>query len=101
MKQGRKQAKDVDDRFVLETVHRLSMEGREYGCGPPYWVMAWDLEKALGLEGTGRLLLAKCESLIKRKLLDGCPCGCRGDFELTAAGKAFLQAASSSGSGDR
>lgn len=91
MKAGRLQAKDIDDRKVLSEVRRLSMD-TQGGRWPntPHWVMARDLEKALGLENTGRLLLAKCDALIRRKLLDGCTCGCRGDFELTAAGRAFL-----------
>lgn len=77
----------------LAAVHKLAMAPRPNAWGdPPYWVFAWDLEKELGLENTGRLLLAKCEALIKKKLLDGCPCGCRGDFELTRAGRALLDA---------
>lgn len=91
--QKRLQAKDLDDRLVLAAVHKLAMAPRPNAWGdPPYWVFAWDLEKELGLENTGRLLLAKCEALIKKKLLDGCPCGCRGDFELTRAGRALLDA---------
>lgn len=30
-----------------------------------------------------RLVLAKMRGLIKRKVVDGCGCGCRGDFNLT------------------
>lgn len=83
------QAKDVGDRAVLEAVRKLSMVEKSYGS-PPFWVMAWDLRKDLGLEGTGRLMEAKCEALIRRGLLDGCTCGCRGDYELTTAGTGFL-----------
>lgn len=28
-----------------------------------------------------KVVLAKARKLINRKLMDGCPCGCRGDFE--------------------
>lgn len=39
-----------------------------------------DVGKAMP-EGTPRkLVLAKMRMLIKRGLVDGCPCGCRGDF---------------------
>jgi hypothetical protein len=31
--------------------------------------------------------VAKMKSLIKRGLVSGCCCGCRGDFELTTAGR--------------
>lgn len=37
-----------------------------------------------------KVLVAKAGQLIKRKLLDGCACGCRGDFEITALGAAWL-----------
>jgi hypothetical protein len=35
--------------------------------------------------------LAKMRALIRRGLVDGCRCGCRGDFEITAAGRAVLR----------
>jgi hypothetical protein len=39
-----------------------------------------------------KLALAKMGMLIRRGLVDGCPCGCRGDFEITAKGEAVLEA---------
>lgn len=37
-----------------------------------------------------KLVLAKMRMLMKRGLVDGCGCGCRGDFELTDLGRAYL-----------
>lgn len=37
------------------------------------------------------LVLAKMENLIRRGLVDGCYCGCRGDFELTVEGEKHLE----------
>lgn len=37
-----------------------------------------------------KVALAKAKRLIKRGLLNGCACGCRGDFELTDAGRELL-----------
>lgn len=37
------------------------------------------------------LLLAKMSKLIKQGLVDGCACGCRGDFEITEKGRAKLE----------
>lgn len=37
-----------------------------------------------------KVRLAKARQLLKRKLIAGCGCGCRGDFELTTAGRALL-----------
>jgi hypothetical protein len=38
-----------------------------------------------------KVVVAKLASMIRRGLFDGCTCGCRGDFELTALGKAILE----------
>lgn len=37
-----------------------------------------------------KVVLAKMRSLIKRGLVDGCDCGCRGDFTITEKGAIFL-----------
>ena len=37
------------------------------------------------------LVLAKMRMLIKKGYLDGCPCGCRGDYEITEKGKNFIK----------
>lgn len=43
-------------------------------------------------EGTPRkLILAKMKKLIKSGLVNGCACGCRGDFEITERGLRVLQ----------
>lgn len=44
-----------------------------------------------------KVVQAKMASLIRRGLVDGCTCGCRGDFELTQKGKDFLQASKAEG----
>ena len=42
-------------------------------------------------EGTPeKLRIAKMAILIKRGLVDGCPCGCRGDYEITDKGIAAI-----------
>lgn len=38
-----------------------------------------------------KLALAKMRSLIAKGLVDGCDCGCRGDFTLTDKGRALLK----------
>lgn len=38
-----------------------------------------------------RLVLAKFRRLQARKLATGCDCGCRGDWRLTAAGRALVE----------
>jgi hypothetical protein len=39
------------------------------------------------------LVLAKLYKLHRQKLIDGCTCGCRGDFTITPKGIEFLVAA--------
>lgn len=49
--------------------------------GVPRWSSLWDVQDALP-DVPPKVVLAKLRSMIKRKLLNGCTCGCRGDFEL-------------------
>ncbi|MFC8182421.1 hypothetical protein ACFULT_26415 [Rhodococcus sp. NPDC057297] len=65
----------------------------------------WDVERVLGgLESDptftvvgdvpgvpSKVVLAKARRLIRRGLLDGCECGCRGDFLVTARGVELLR----------
>lgn len=37
-----------------------------------------------------KLALAKMRTMIKKGLVDGCGCGCRGDFEITNKGKSQI-----------
>lgn len=37
-----------------------------------------------------KLIHAKMKQLVKRGLVDGCLCGCRGDFEITEKGEEWL-----------
>jgi hypothetical protein len=76
---NRPQAKDYPDEPVLTFLAALA----------PHTSAAW------WREGTGasvasvfppetpeKVILAKMRSMIKRGLVDGCPCGCRGNFML-------------------
>lgn len=48
------------------------------------WFAGYDnsVQNAMPPGTPEKVALAKMRSLIKRKLVDGCPCGCRGDFRL-------------------
>ncbi len=72
------QAKDLDDRVIL-----AFLSGRES------WAFMWDMEK-LFPGAPAKVVLAKMRGLVKRKLVDGCTCGCRGDFEITGKGRTAL-----------
>lgn len=86
---GRMQCKDIADRPILEFLHGL--DGR--------WA-TWlgdEYENSVTKAMPGvppKLALAKMRMLIRRGVVDGCACGCRGDFTLTGKGAAELVAAS-------
>jgi hypothetical protein len=90
------QAKHIDDVLMLQTIFGLSLGllEREYpdsgfDFGPECWVFTWDVEKHLP-RIPYKVLMAKLSKLVNRGLLEGCACGCRGDFYLTPAGRALL-----------
>lgn len=66
------QAKHISDADFLRAVDVHKMAGTN-------WASQWDIAAALGVPS--KIVLAKARSLIKRGLMRGCACGCRGDFE--------------------
>lgn len=76
------QAKDIEDKAVLSIIARTEREEHR-------WTFYWDVAQELGVDR--KLILAKANALIRRGLMTGCTCGCRGDFELTAAGAKALE----------
>lgn len=86
------QCKDIADRPILEW---LAVHG---GIGCTHW---WDgisgeararsVRNAMPAGTPERLALAKLGRLVQRGLIDGCDCGCRGDWELTAKGRDALK----------
>ncbi|MGW7630554.1 hypothetical protein ACWGKO_16690 [Streptomyces griseoincarnatus] len=74
----RLQCKDIPDALFLEAV-------RESARTPSGWAMRWDVHTALeAVMGPvpEKVVLAKAKKLIRAKKMDGCACGCRGDFQL-------------------
>lgn len=56
--------------------HENTIRRRDGGCG---WVQMWDLERLMP-DVPWSVIHAKCRRLIAQGRLNGCPCGCRGDF---------------------
>jgi hypothetical protein len=87
------QAKHIPDRGILLEIRRLRAtpwsSGAENTTGRR-WVMLYELQAAPAFPE--KVVRAKLAALIRRGLLSGCTCGCRGDFEITAAGEALLDA---------
>lgn len=64
-------ASDVSDEQFLTIVRGIN----------PRWASRWDVEELLP-DVPAKVLLAKARSLIRRGLMTGCYCGCRGDWEV-------------------
>lgn len=78
----RMQCKDVPDVAFLDAVR---------GTAQGTWLLssaAWDVQEVVKRRVgpvPGNLFRAKARRLIQRGLLDGCACGCRGDYSIPTA----------------
>lgn len=91
-------ARDITDEVFLKAVETAT------GVWAREWAMRWDVARVLGGLPIGRdilssdevpgvpwkVVLAKFRRCESRGLVKGCACGCRGDFELTDAGRILL-----------
>jgi hypothetical protein len=94
------QCKDIPDVPVLEFLENRKLSQLPFPGAPGTLLVRNDgslfansVQHAMPATAPLKLMRAKMASLIKRKLVNGCVCGCRGDFELTDKGRAHLAAA--------
>lgn len=82
------QAKDIPDRPILAFV----AENGGIGCHwfVPEGTTSRSVLCAMPPGTPPKLALAKMKGLMRRGLVGGCGCGCRGDFELTDKGREVL-----------
>jgi hypothetical protein len=76
------QCKDIPDELILQFL--LKAKGNL--CS---WYSVRNALPACSY-APKKLILAKMSQLIKKGLINGCPCGCRGDFEITPKGEEYL-----------
>lgn len=74
-------AADLDDVQVLRVVERSCIERG-------FWSNTTVVAGAFP-DAPFKVIAAKLSKLLRRKLVTGCDCGCRGDWELTAKGREF------------
>lgn len=90
MKAGRMQAKDIDRMAVLRTIAKQQAEtAARWGRSTDGVAFTAEVSDALGVHY--RLFLAKARTLKKAGLVEGCDCGCRGDWRLTDEGRATVR----------
>ncbi|MGY7979275.1 hypothetical protein L1R13_16680 [Klebsiella pneumoniae] len=87
------QVKDVNKIAVLKRIAEIEASGHAGTCFIGY-------DNSIGLampEGaTEKFQLAVMKNLISKGLVDGCCCGCRGDFVLTEKGVEMVSATTKS-----
>lgn len=79
------QCKDIPTLPILEYLDKYG------GIGCVWWEGNFrrSVRQAMP-EVSDKLALAKMRQLMSKGLIDGCDCGCRGDFELTDKGRSHI-----------
>ena len=95
------QAKDVPEIPIL--VWLRAFEAKAYPGDREFPWATWfhgysnSVDQSMPAGTPEKVVRAKMAGLIRRGLVAGCGCGCRGDYELTDAGIAYLDAHQSEG----
>lgn len=82
------QCKDIPDRPILEFLFKRMLEEKMWCC----WFDGYEnsIGQAMPENTPDKVKIHKMAILIKRGLVDGCPCGCRGDYEISDKGIEWL-----------
>ena len=67
-------ASDISDEQLTAALVRVTNPATK-------WASLWAVQDTLS-EFPPKVVQAKLRSAIKRKVIDGCACGCRGDFTI-------------------
>jgi hypothetical protein len=79
--------KDIPDQPIIQFLASLNGRWANWWTDHPASVL-----NAMPVNTPPKLGLAKMRMLMRRNLVDGCNCGCRGDFELTPRGQSMVTA---------
>lgn len=80
------QCKDVPDFPILKFLADLNGTWANWWCNDDK-----DVRRVFPPGVPDKIVLAKMGRLIRRKLVDGCACGCRGDFVITETGRSYVE----------
>ncbi len=70
-------AADIKDEEIYTFI---KAQNRDFG------VSRWDIEKAFP-QFKPKVVFAKLQQMTRKSRLEGCPCGCRGDFKIPKGAK--------------
>lgn len=78
------QCKDIDEKPILKFLfkNKICILHDDYDNS---------INKSFPYNTPQKLIIAKLYKLVKRGLIDGCCCGCRGDFSITNKGVSYLK----------
>lgn len=90
------QAKDIPEQPILEYLARIAsgefFYRQDIGLGrQAYRSATWfagfenSVQNAMPAGTPPKVALAKMRAMVRKKLVIGCACGCRGDFQLPDA----------------
>jgi hypothetical protein len=77
--------KDIPDLPILEFLARNPGKWHNW-----YFKDERDVTQVMPAGTPEKLVLAKMRMLMRRGFVEGCACGCRGDFEITPKGLAHI-----------
>lgn len=80
------QCKDIPEKPILELLAQNPTKWHT-------WCRSWKLSirPAVDEAVPDKMLIRKMDKMIKKGLVDGCGCGCRGDYHITEKGMAALR----------
>lgn len=87
MTNGKLRCEDIPDRPILQFLSERNIWGTWFSTA-----FSNSVRHAMPPGTPDKLVLAKMRQLIRRGVVDGCDCGCRGDFEITDKGRRELRA---------
>ena len=79
------QCKDIPEQPILEFLASLNGAWANW-----YFDDERSVTRAMPPDLPPKLIVAKMGQMIRKGVVDGCPCGCRGDYVLTDKGRAAL-----------
>ena len=82
------QCKDISTEKILEWLNNRRINKKIWAC----WFDGFEnsIGQCMPEDVPDKLKIVKMSNLIDKGLVDGCGCGCRGDYEITEKGIEFF-----------